>query len=35
MNEFKTFAIDKDIHVLTNSHLNRDAARVLEEAERK
>ena len=35
MNEFKTFAIDKDIPVLTNSHLNRDAARVLEEAERK
>jgi hypothetical protein len=35
MNEFKTFAIDKDIPVLTNSHLNRDAARTLEEAERK
>ena len=35
MNEFKTFAIDKDIPILTNSHLNRDAARTLEEAERK
>lgn len=35
VNELKVFAADKDIPVLTNSHLNRDAARTLEEAARK
>lgn len=35
MNEFKTFAIDKSIPVLTVTHLNREATRVLEEAARK
>ena len=35
MNEFKTFAIDKSIPVLTVTHLNREATRVLEEAGRK
>ena len=31
VNEFKVFAADRDIPVITNSHLNRDAARVIEE----
>ena len=31
VNEFKVFAAEKDIPVITNSHLNRDAARVVEE----
>ena len=31
----KVFAADKDIPVITNSHLNRDAARIIEESERK
>ena len=35
VNELKVFAADKDIPVITNSHLNRDAARVIEEEERK
>lgn len=35
VNELKVFAADKDIPVLTNSHLNRDASRVIEEAGRK
>ena len=35
VNEFKVFAAEKDIPVLTNSHLNRDGARVLEEAAAK
>lgn len=35
VNELKVFAAEKDIPVITNSHLNRDAARVLEEASRK
>ena len=35
VNEFKVFAAEKDIPVLTNSHLNRDAARILEDAARK
>lgn len=35
VNEFKVFAAEKDIPVITNSHLNRDAARILEEASRK
>ena len=35
VNELKVFAAEKDIPVLTNSHLNRDAARILEEAARK
>lgn len=34
-NELKVFAADKDIPVLTNSHLNRDASRTIEEASRK
>lgn len=35
VNEMKTFAAIKDIPVITCSHLNRDAARSLEEVERK
>ena len=35
VNEMKTFAAIKDIPLITCSHLNRDAARSLEEAERK
>ena len=35
VNEFKVFAAEKDIPVITNSHLNRDAARILEEQARK
>lgn len=35
VNELKVFAAFKDIPVITNSHLNRDAARILEEAARK
>ena len=35
MNEFKTFAIDKSIPVLTVTHLNREATRVLEEEAKK
>lgn len=35
VNEFKTFAIEKDIPVITNSHLNREASRILEEQSRK
>ena len=35
MNEFKTFAIDKSIPVLTVAHLNREATRVLEEEAKK
>lgn len=35
MNEFKTFAIDKSIPVLTVTHLNREATRILEDAARK
>lgn len=35
VNELKVFAAEKDIPVLTNSHLNRDAARIIEEAARK
>ena len=35
VNELKVFAAYKDIPVITNSHLNRDAARILEEAARK
>ena len=31
INEFKTFAMIKDIPVITNSHLNRDAARIVDE----
>lgn len=31
VNEFKVFAAEKDIPVITNSHLNRDAARVVED----
>lgn len=35
VNEFKVFAADKDIPVITVSHLNREATRVIEEAARK
>lgn len=35
VNEFKVFAAEKDIPVITNSHLNRDAAKILEDAARK
>lgn len=35
VNEMKSFAAIKDIPVITCSHLNRDAAKSLEEAERK
>ena len=35
VNELKVFAAFKDIPVITNSHLNRDAARILEDAARK
>ena len=35
INEFKVFAAEKDIPVITNSHLNRDAARIIEDSERK
>lgn len=35
VNELKVFAAEKDIPVITNSHLNRDAARILEEQARK
>ena len=31
VNEFKVFAAEKDIPVITNSHLNRDASRIVEE----
>lgn len=32
INELKTFAMIKDIPVITNSHLNRDAARTIDES---
>lgn len=32
INELKTFAMSKDIPVITNSHLNRDAARTIDES---
>ena len=35
VNEFKVFAADKDIPVITNSHLNREASRIIEDAARK
>ena len=35
VNEFKVFAADRDIPVITNSHLNREAARLIEENESK
>lgn len=35
VNELKVFAAEKDIPVITNSHLNRDASRTIEEATRK
>ena len=35
VNEFKVFAAEKDIPLLTVSHLNREATRILEEAARK
>lgn len=35
VNELKTFSAEKDIPIITNSHLNRDASRTIEEATRK
>ena len=35
VNEFKVFAAEKDIPVLSVSHLNREATKILEEASRK
>lgn len=35
VNEFKVFAAERDIPVITISHLNRDAVRILEDAEKK
>ena len=35
INEMKTFAMLKDIPVITNSHLNRDAARIIDESSSK
>ena len=35
VNEFKVFAAEKDIPVVTISHLNREATRILEESARK
>lgn len=35
VNEFKVFAADKDIPVLSNTHLNREATRITEDAARK
>lgn len=35
VNEFKVFAAEKDIPLITVSHLNRDATRILEESARK
>lgn len=35
VNEFKVFAAEKDIPVITNCHLNRDAARIIEEGNSK
>lgn len=32
INEFKTFAMIKDIPVITNSHVNRDGARIIDQA---
>ena len=34
VNEFKAFAVEKDIPVISDSHLNRDAAKILDEAAR-
>ena len=35
VNEFKVFAAEKDIPLITVSHLNREATKILEEASRK
>lgn len=35
INEMKSFAIKRQIPVITNSHLNRDAAKIIEDALRK
>lgn len=35
VNEFKVFAAEKDIPIITNCHLNRDAARIIEEGNTK
>jgi len=35
VNEFKVFAATKDIPVITNTHLNRDAAKIIEEGNSK
>ena len=34
VNEFKAFAVEKDIPIISDSHLNRDAAKILDEAAR-
>lgn len=34
VNEFKAFAVEKDIPVISDSHLNRDAAKILDDAAR-
>lgn len=33
VNDFKTFAIEKDIPVISDSHLNRDGARIIDSAQ--
>lgn len=35
VNEFKSFAAEKDIPIISNTHLNREAIRVIEEANQK
>lgn len=35
VNEFKSFAAEKDIPIISNTHLNREAIRILEEAKQK
>ena len=35
VNEFKAFAAEKDIPVLSNTHLNRDATKIIEDAANK
>lgn len=35
VNEFKTFAAEKEIPVITDSHLNREATRMIEDAARR
>src|SRR5574344_850828 len=35
VNEFKTFALQRDIPIITAGHLNRDASKVIEDAQQK